>query len=77
MHAHRLPWLLALVGGFAVLAITQAPEASAKRDHAYHAYRAAHHTCGEFMFHRNGRCVDARNPSGGSWSQSMTSKSVW
>ena len=77
MHAHRLRWVLALAGGFAMLAMTQAPEASEKRHHAYHAYRAAHHTCGEFMFRRDGRCVDARNPSGGGWSQSMSGKPVW
>jgi hypothetical protein len=76
MHAQKLPCVLAIAGALALLVMTQASGAFARHGHAYHAHRI-NHTCGEFMFRRNGRCVDARSNSSAGWSQYMSTKPVW
>ena len=74
MQAEKLSMVLAAAAASAMLGILPAPQALAR----HHVYQAHHyHACGEFMFHRNGRCVDARSNSVGEWSQSMGRKSVW
>jgi hypothetical protein len=76
MHARKLSYALAIASALALLVITQASVAFARHHHAYHAHHISH-TCGEFMFHRDGRCVDARSNSSVGWSQNMSTKPVW
>jgi Spy/CpxP family protein refolding chaperone len=70
MHA---PKFCARLGLLTVLmaATTVSFASAATRTHVIH------HACGVYMYHHNGKCVDARNRPASEWGTSMTSRPVW
>jgi hypothetical protein len=68
MHMLKLLLPLALLAG-GLFAAMPAGGANAASD--------APGSCGEFMYWREGRCVDARQKSPSAWSETMGHRPVW
>jgi hypothetical protein len=61
------------LGAVAVLMVATAAGFANAATKAHGGY----HACGEYKYHHNGQCVDARDRPPAAWADSMTSRPAW
>jgi hypothetical protein len=69
--------MLRLLAGLALVAVSLTTVTTISWAPGGAAQAAGSGNCGEYMYWQNGKCVDARDKSADSWSESMGKKATW